>query len=558
LRRKSSAAVAPPGGPFGRAPAEPVASLFSGGPAAGHNMTDVQSTALNASGVVKRFGAVTVLEDVQLNLRAGEVHALMGQNGAGKSTLIKILTGVHAPSAGRLSLQGADIAPETPLAAQKLGISTVYQEVNLCPNLTVAENIFAGRFPRRGWGRLKAIDGPRMLRETRELLKRLNLDLDPAQVLGRLPVAVQQLVAIARALSVEAKVLILDEPTSSLDDSEVEHLFAVLRELRRGGLAILFVTHFLDQVYAIADRITVLRNGRFVGEWTPAELPAPALVAAMVGRDVTLASAADAPAAAGPAQAAGTAARLSLKDFGAARRLHPLDLELRDGEVVGVAGLLGSGRTELARLMFGLDPADSGTLAVQGVTERLTHPAQAVKLGLAFCPEERKADGIVGELSVRENIVLALQARAGLWPCIRPARQRELAQHYIDLLGIRCADSDMPIALLSGGNQQKALLARWLATAPKLLILDEPTRGIDVAAKQELMNEVMRLAREGMAVLFISSEIDEVLRISDRVVVLRDRRKAGELPRGCSEAEVMRLICEPQPEALAADIAEAA
>ena len=502
---------------------------------------------LNATGIAKRFGAVTVLEDVRLHLRAGEVHALMGQNGAGKSTLIKILTGVVPANAGTLSFDGQAIAPRSPLASQKLGISTVYQEVNLCPNLTVAENIFAGRYPRRGWGGLKAIDGPRMLRETRSLLTRLNIDIDPARTLGTLPVAMQQLVAIARALSVDAKVLILDEPTSSLDDSEVESLFAVLRGLRQSGLAILFVTHFLDQVYAIADRITVLRNGRFVGEWTPEQLPAPALVAAMVGRDVALASAstADAETPARAATGEGAAPRLSLRNFGAQRRLHPLDLDLRDGEVVGVAGLLGSGRTELARLMFGLDAADSGTLQVQGETVRFAHPAQAVKLGLAFCPEERKSDGIVGELSVRENIVLALQARAGLWPCIRPAKQRELAKRYVELLGIRVADVDMPISLLSGGNQQKALLARWLATSPRVLILDEPTRGIDVAAKQELMNEVMRLAREGMSVLFISSEIDEVLRISDRIVVMRDRRKAGELARGASEAEVMGLICEP-------------
>ncbi len=500
---------------------------------------------LNATGIDKRFGAVAVLEEVRLHLRAGEVHALMGQNGAGKSTLIKILTGVIAPNAGTLALDGAPIAPASPIAAQKLGISTVYQEVNLCPNLTVAENIFAGRYPRRGWGGLKAIDGPRMVRETRALLTRLNLDVDPRRSVGSLPVALQQLVAIARALSVDAKVLILDEPTSSLDDSEVESLFAVLRGLRQAGLAILFVTHFLDQVYAISDRITVLRNGRFVGEWTPAQLPAPALVAAMVGRDVALASAESADAAAPARPAAGAAPRVALRDFGARRRLNPVSLELHDGEVIGVAGLLGSGRTELARLMFGLDAADSGTLQVQGQAVRFTHPAQAVKLGLAFCPEERKSDGIVGELSVRENIVLALQARTGLWPCIRPVKQRELARRYVDLLGIRAADVDMPIALLSGGNQQKALLARWLATSPRVLILDEPTRGIDVAAKQELMNEVMRLSREGMSVLFISSEIDEVLRISDRIVVLRDRRKAGELPRGTSEAEVMNLICEP-------------
>ncbi len=500
---------------------------------------------LSATGIAKRFGAVSVLDGVQLNLRAGEVHALMGQNGAGKSTLIRILTGVIAPDAGALVLDGAPIAPSSPLAAQQLGISTVYQEVNLCPNLTVAENIHAGRFPRRSWAGLKAVDGPRMVRETRALLTRLNLDIDPRRSVGSLPVAMQQLVAIARALSVDARVLILDEPTSSLDDSEVESLFAVLRGLRGAGLAILFVTHFLDQVYAISDRITVLRNGGFVGEWTPAQLPAPALVSAMVGRDVTLASAATAPTPAAAAAPPGGVPRLALRDFGARRRLHPVSLDLRDGEIVGVAGLLGSGRTELARMMFGLDAADSGTLAVQGRPERFTHPAQAVRLGLAFCPEERKSDGIVGELSVRENIVLALQARTGLWPCIRPAQQRELAQRYVALLGIRVADTDMPIALLSGGNQQKALLARWLATAPRVLILDEPTRGIDVAAKQELMNEVMRLAREGMCVLFISSEIDEVLRISDRIVVLRDRRKAGELPRGASEAEVMTLICEP-------------
>ncbi|MEO5689781.1 MAG: sugar ABC transporter ATP-binding protein, partial [Burkholderiaceae bacterium] len=375
---------------------------------------------LIAKGIEKRFGAVTVLDDVRLHLRAGEVHALMGQNGAGKSTLIKILTGVIAPNAGTLALAGAAIAPRGPLDSQKLGISTVYQEVHLCPNLTVAENIFAGRFPRRGWLGLKAIDGPRMLRETRALLARLHLDIDPTRTLGTLPVAVQQLVAIARALSVDAKVLILDEPTSSLDDSEVESLFTVLRGLRGTGLAILFVTHFLDQVYAISDRITVLRNGRFVGEWTPSELPAPALVSAMVGRDVALASAATSVSQDTSAAASSAAPRLSLRGFGAERRLHPLDLDLHPGEVVGVAGLLGSGRTELARLMFGLDAADSGTLSVAGQVVRFTHPAQAVRLGLAFCPEERKADGIVGELSVRENIVLALQARAGLWPCIRP------------------------------------------------------------------------------------------------------------------------------------------
>ena len=489
----------------------------------------------------KRFGAVAALEGVRLHLRTGEIHVLMGQNGAGKSTLIKVLTGVYAADGGSMRLGGRAIAPATPLAAQQLGISTVYQEVNLCPNLSVAENVFAGRYPRRGWTGLKAIDGPRMAREARALLARLQLDIDVTQPLARFPVAVQQMVAIARALSVQAKVLILDEPTSSLDEDEVARLFEVLRGLRSEGLAILFVTHFLDQVYAVADRITVLRNGSFVGEWTPEQLPAPALIAAMVGRDVALATAGERLAT---AATEGKPARLQAHGLGARQRLAPTDLALHDGEVVGVAGLLGSGRTELARLLFGLDGADSGHLELAGQRVKLHHPSQAIQHGLAFCPEERKADGIVAELSVRENIALALQARQGLWPHIGVRRQRELADHYIRLLGIKTHDADTPIGQLSGGNQQKAVLARWLATNPKLLILDEPTRGIDVAAKQDLMNEVLRLAREGMCVLFISSEIDEVLRISDRVLVMRNRRLVGELPGGCSEAEVMALIAE--------------
>lgn len=495
---------------------------------------------LELQGIAKRFGAVTALQGVQLHLRPGEIHALMGQNGAGKSTLIKVLTGVHPADAGSMRLDGQPISPATPLAAQQLGISTVYQEVNLCANLSVAENIFAGRAPRRGWLALKAIDGPRMAREARALLARLQLQIDVTQPLSRFPVAVQQMVAIARALAVQAKVLILDEPTSSLDEDEVARLFEVMRGLRDQGLAILFVTHFLDQVYAVSDRITVLRNGTWVGEWPAAELPAPALIAAMVGRDVALA--AGSPQAAGPAGQG--VPRLQAQGLGARHRLAPTDLSLHDGEVTGVAGLLGSGRTELARLLFGLDAADTGQLSLGGVPVRLQHPAQAIQQGLAFCPEERKADGIVAELSVRENIVLALQARQGLWPHIGPTRQRELANRYITLLGIRTQDADTPIGQLSGGNQQKAVLARWLATDPKLLILDEPTRGIDVAAKQDLMNEVLRLARGGMSVLFISSELDEVLRVSDRVLVMRNRAKVGELPGGCGEAAVLALITE--------------
>jgi simple sugar transport system ATP-binding protein len=489
---------------------------------------------LQLRGIAKRFTGVQALQGVDLTLRAGEVHALMGQNGAGKSTLIKVLTGVHQADAGEIRLAGDLIAPASPREAQALGLATVYQEVNLCPNLSVAENIFAGRYPRRGW----RIDWARVHRESRELLARLHLQADVTRLLGSYPVAVQQMVAIARALNMRSSVLILDEPTSSLDADEVKHLFAVLRRLRDDeGLAILFVTHFLDEVYAIADRITVLRNGARVSEYTPAELPPRALVAAMLGRELR-------DEARAPVAAAISAGTPLLRAQGLARSgaLQPVDLDIAAGEIVGLAGLLGSGRTELARLLFGLDRADAGTLQVDGAAQRLEHPSQAVRLGLAMCPEDRKAEGIVAALSVRENIALALQARMGVWKHLSRRRQQEIAEAFIQALGIKTADADTPIGQLSGGNQQKALLARWLATNPRLLILDEPTRGIDVGAKQEIMGEIRRLADEGLGVLFISSELDEVARLSDRIAVLRERRKAGELPGGSDEAAICALI----------------
>lgn len=491
---------------------------------------------LELAGISKSFLGVRALAGVGLRLHAGEVHALMGQNGAGKSTLIKVLTGVYAADAGSIRLAGEPVQPRSPLEAQRLGISTVYQEVNLCPNLTVAENVFAGRYPRRhGF-----IAWREMEERTRALLARLSLDIDVTRLLSSYPVAVQQMVAIARALSVSARVLVLDEPTSSLDEDEVRRLFAVLRKLRDEGMAILFVTHFLDQVYAIADRITVLRNGELVGEYRAGQLPAPALIAAMVGREL----AARREAAPAPEATADGEALVELRGLGSKGVLQPTDLALRAGEIVGLAGLLGSGRTELARLLFGLERADQGELRVQGVPVRVERPAQAVALGMALLPEDRKTHGIVSELTVRENIVLALQARRGVLRNLPAEEQEELAQVFVRALGIKTASLDTPIAQLSGGNQQKALLARWLATQPKLLILDEPTRGIDVAAKQEVMDEILRLAGEGMAVLFISSEIDEVVRVSHRIAVLRDRRKVGELPAGSQEQDVYHLIAE--------------
>ncbi|MBO9881541.1 sugar ABC transporter ATP-binding protein [Xanthomonas sp. D-109] len=493
---------------------------------------------LEAQGLSKAYAGVAALEDMALRLRGGEIHALMGQNGAGKSTLIKLLTGVAAADAGRIALDGAVVAPASPQQAQRLGISTVYQEVNLCPNLSVAENLFAGRYPLRGW--LRRIDWRRVEREAEAGLQRLGIAIDVRRALGSYPVAVQQMVAIARAVGVSARVLILDEPTSSLDEGEVAELFRVMRALRDGGMAILFVTHFLDQVYAVADRISVLRNGRLVGEYTPAELPAPQLVAAMVGRALDPASAAAAAVrAAAPEDAAPL---LQAQGLGRRGQLQPVDLQLRQGQVLGLAGLLGAGRTELARLLFGLDRADRGRVAIDGRDVALRGPPDAIAHGLALCPEERKTEGIVAELSVRENIVLALQARMGLRRFLAPAEQLRIAQGYVDVLGIKTASLETPVGLLSGGNQQKVVLARWLATRPRLLILDEPTRGIDIAAKQEIMTRILALAREGMAVLFISAEVAEIARIADRIAVLRERRLVGELPGGCGERAIFELI----------------
>jgi monosaccharide-transporting ATPase len=503
--------------------------------------TTPDAPVLQLTGIDKQFNGVPALRGVALRLRAGEIHALMGQNGAGKSTLIKVLTGVHAADSGEMVLAGQPIRPGSPLEAQRMGISTVYQEVNLCPNLSVAENIFSGRYPRRGLAQGYRIDWAEVNRQARALLSRLDVDIDVTRLLSSYSVAVQQLVAIARALGLSSKVLILDEPTSSLDDEEVKSLFAVLRRLRGEGMAILFVTHFLNQVYAVSDRITVLRNGAWVGEWATGDLGPQALIAAMVGRELAAQATGHAQL---PAIEAGAAAVLQAEGLGQRGQLQPIDLSVRAGEIVGLAGLLGSGRTELARLLFGLARPDAGGLRIDGIAVDLASPADAVKHGLALCPEERKTDGIVADLSLRENIALALQARQGVRNTLSRAEQTALAERFVKALGIKTASVETPIGLLSGGNQQKALLARWLAIEPRLLILDEPTRGIDVAAKQEIMDEILRLARSGMAVLFISSEMNEVVRVSHRIAVLRERRKVGELPAGTSEDAVYDLIGE--------------
>jgi simple sugar transport system ATP-binding protein len=494
---------------------------------------------LKARDISRAFPGVQALSGVELTLRAGEVHALMGQNGAGKSTLIKVLTGVYAADAGSIELLGRTVAPESPIHAQELGISAVHQESHLLPNLSVAENICAGRYPRKAWNRGGGIDWRETERRARELLAGLGIKLDVTQLAGGLPAALQQLATVARAVATDARVLILDEPTSSLDADEVRALFKLIRTLRDKGVAILFVTHFLDQVYEICDRMTVLRNGRFVGEYACAKLDARGLVAAMVGREVATAQKS---AMSGPSEHDAAAPVLAAKDVSRRGQLKPMDIELKRGEVLGLAGLLGSGRTELARLLFALDERDTGEISVDGKPAKLDRPADALALGLGFCPEDRKHSGIVADLSVRENIALALQARMGLRKFLKVSEQRQIADKLVAALSIKTPSIETPIGQLSGGNQQKAIVARWLATHPRVLILDEPTRGIDVAAKQELMNEILELARGGTAVLFISAEIEEVVRVSDRIMVLRDRTKAGELPPGSDQDAVYSMI----------------
>ena len=489
--------------------------------------------------VSKTFPGVRALDRVSFTLRPGEVHALVGENGAGKSTLIKVLTGVYQPDGGAILLGGKAIRPRSTQDAQALGISTVYQEVNLCPNLSVAENIFIGRYPRRFAHRFGPVDWRTMRRQAAELLQRLQIGIDVGKPLASYPLAIQQMVAIARALHTDARVLILDEPTSSLDEAEVQTLFGVLRRLRAEGMAILFVTHFLDQTYAISDRITVLRNGEREGEYLCADLSRLALVNKMIGAP------ADAEQAAPQDTADAERGEVFLRAEGIARKgvLAPVDLELHRGELLGLAGLLGSGRTETARLLFGADKADAGSVEVDGRRVKLANPRDAIAQRIGYCSEDRKGEGAILPLSVRENLILALQARQGIWRAIPMRRQQQMASDYVKWLGIKTASIETPIGALSGGNQQKVLLARWLATDPGLLILDEPTRGIDVRAKQDIMDYVSNLCRKGMSILFISSELPEVLRVSDRMLVMRDRKACGEYRRGeLDETSVLKVI----------------
>ncbi|MDI9506698.1 MAG: sugar ABC transporter ATP-binding protein [Bacillota bacterium] len=495
-----------------------------------------EQSLLDMRGIEIQFPGVKALDKVDFTLEAGEVHALLGENGAGKSTLIKCLTGVNHMDAGVIRLEGREIRPASPQQAIAEGISTVFQEINLCPNLTVAENIFVGRQPmRRGQINWKEIE-----RRAAELMARFRLDIDVTRPLSYYSTAVQQMVSIARAVDIKARILILDEPTSSLDDNEVQLLFEVMRDLKASGMGIIFITHFLDQVFAVSDRMTILRNGRLVGTFGVEEITKLELVTHMIGKDMDVIFnlkraevKEDAPYT------------LTATNIGAPGKIDDISITLKEGELMGFAGLLGSGRTETAELLFGAERISKGSIQVKGETVNFRNPLDAIEKHLAFCPEDRKRDGIIADLSVRENIMLAVQARRGFLHPMSRQEQNELADKYIQALGIATPDAEKKTGELSGGNQQKVIVARWMATTPDVLILDEPTRGIDVGAKAEIQRLMLSMCGEGVSILFISSELDEIIRCSNRIVVMRDRKKVAEIDGGtCTQQTILGIIAE--------------
>jgi simple sugar transport system ATP-binding protein len=492
---------------------------------------------LTIRNISKAFPGVQALQNVDFTLREGEIHALMGENGAGKSTLIKVLTGVYSKDSGEIHLAGIDkaVTIKSPQEAQNLGISTVYQEITLCPNLTVAENMFIAR------GNYKFVNWSDMNKRAKAILDNLGIPAKPTQQLANCSLAIQQMVAIARAVDMDCKALILDEPTSSLDEKEVNKLFALMRELKSRGVGIVFVTHFLDQVYVVCDRITVLRNGELVGEYEIKDLPEVELVSKMMGKE--LGDLSEIHNTADESVNTGQVPIIEATELSSVSGIKPFDFKIYKGEVNGFSGLLGSGRSECVRAIFGADRLMSGSVKVNGKTVKIKKPLTAMKKGIGYLSEDRKGDGIVADLSVRENIILALQVIKGFFRPFSRAEARAFADEYIDLLGIKTASTETTVGSLSGGNQQKVILARWLLTHPEYLILDEPTRGIDIGTKVEIQKLVLKLASEGMSITFISSEIEEMLRTCSRLIVMRDRRVVGEL-RGddMTQDNIMRTI----------------
>lgn len=486
--------------------------------------------------ISKSFPGVKALDSVDFKLRKGEIHALMGENGAGKSTLIKVITGVYEKDAGFITLQGEPIHFKTPQEAQNKGIGTVYQEIMQCPNLTVAENMFIGR------SHSPFVKWKQMNEKAAQLLDSLGIPASPNQELASCSLAVQQMIAIARTVDMDCKILILDEPTSSLDEFEVHKLFELMRELKSRGVGIIFITHFLEQVYEISDRITVLRNGKLVGEYETPSLTQFELISKMLGNeleDITKLKKHE------PVVSDTSTPVYEGIGLSSVAGVRPFNFVIQKGEVNGFAGLLGSGRSESARAIFAADKVTGGEVRMNGRRVKIKTPLHAIKQGIGYLPEDRKDDGIIEDLSVRDNIILTLQVLTGFFKPFSLKQAEAFAEEYIKKLNIKTPTSNTPIKSLSGGNQQKVILARWLLTNPEYLILDEPTRGIDVGTKVEIQKLVLKLADSGMSVTFISSEIDEMLRTCSRLIVMKDREIVGEL-RGAdlTENDVMNVIAE--------------
>ncbi|MEP3331536.1 sugar ABC transporter ATP-binding protein [Sedimentitalea sp.] len=499
---------------------------------------------LSMTGIDKAFAGVSALSQASLSIAPGEVHALIGQNGAGKSTLIKILTGVYRRDGGTVVFNGAQSEISNPREAQAAGIATIYQELNLVPLRSVTENVVLGYEPKR-FGVL--INWKEAHRRTREILARFGINIDVRAPLGSYSTAIQQLVAIARAVSLDARLVIMDEPTSSLDASEIEVLFGVVRSLRDAGVSVLYVSHFLDELFEICDRVTTMRDGRTVDCRDIKGTTKLELIAGMLGRDAKDIEQAGMTEFGGGGTGKKGEILLTAKGVSTGPRLNDFDMTLHRGEIVGLGGLLGAGRTEAARALFGVDRLTSGAISVKGKGDGPDNPASAINAGFGYLTEDRKAEGIIPDMSLRENLTLALLPKLTNNGQIDRARERELVTSYIKALGIKTASMEQPIRELSGGNQQKVLLARWLAIEPDLLILDEPTRGVDVGAKREIQAIIRDSVAKGVGVVLISSEFEEIVEGADRIIVLNEGRIVTELTNpGITEDALVRALAHTE------------
>ena len=494
---------------------------------------------LRMTGISKSFPGVRALQNVSMEVFPGECVALMGENGAGKSTLMKVLSGVYAPDAGTIEIGGTPIHLTNPHQAQQLGVSIIYQEFNLFPNLSVEENVFIGREP----GRAGMVDRRTLHQWTRELLDRIGVRLDPGAPVSDLSVAQQQMVEIAKALSFNAQIVIMDEPTSALTDTEVNALFRIIRQLKEENLGVIFISHRIEEVVEICDRITVLRDGQNAGELMTADATPARIVQRMVGRPLSdLFQKEESEIAGDPVLKVEGLSRARSRTDTSSTSIHDISFSVRAGEIVGLAGLVGSGRTELARSIFGADQIDRGTIEVNGTAVRIKHPLDAIAAGIGLVPEDRKQQALVLPLPVRENISLANLDAITSGGFVRRGVERSIAQRFIDILQIRTPGMEQKVINLSGGNQQKVVLAKWLSLNPKVLIVDEPTRGVDVGAKAEVHQLLSKLARQGVGILMISSELPEILGMSDRILVMREGRIAGELDRQHATQEVIMSL----------------